>query len=215
MSDRRPPRLESVIPTLAVGDVAAAIDWYVDALGFEEGWRWGDPPTHAAISLDGFQLHLSAVDPEPGAGWLYCVVDDVDALHERLVEHGADVGHAPEDQEWEMREMPVRDPVGNALTFATPVIAREPALSVTRETVEVRLETRLASLLRDLAGHKGFDLTELLEETLLHSFEPVPGGVASPHTDADLDEIGRLKERHGIDYDVHASYRFVETGETG
>ena len=54
----------------------------------------------------------------------------------------------------------------------------------------------------------------LLEETLLHTFEPTSGGsVASPHTPADLDRIAELKERQGIDYDVHASYRFVEEGK--
>jgi hypothetical protein len=50
----------------------------------------------------------------------------------------------------------------------------------------------------------------LLEETLLHSFEPLGEGVASPHTAAQLRHIQSLKARHGIDYDCHASYRFVE-----
>ena len=36
------------------------------------------------------------------------------------------------------------------------------------------------------------------------------GGVASPHSKGDLERIQELKERHGIDYDTHATYRFVE-----
>jgi len=34
--------------------------------------------------------------------------------------------------------------------------------------------------------------------------------VASPHTKRDLKYIQKLKAKHGIDYDSHASYRFVE-----
>ena len=110
-----------------------------------------------------------------------------------------------------MREVALRDPVGNRLTFASPGIVREPKLSVTREELSVRLESRIVAVLRSLSEHKGMDMTELLEETLLHTFEKMPhGGVASPHTRADLDRIDELKREHGLDYDVHASYRFVE-----
>ena len=35
-------------------------------------------------------------------------------------------------------------------------------------------------------------------------------GVASPHTRRTLMHIQELKKKHGIDYDSHASYRFVE-----
>jgi hypothetical protein len=54
-------------------------------------------------------------------------------------------------------------------------------------------------------------LGEMFEETLLHTFEKVRGGgVASPHTEGTLSYIQTLKKKHGIDYDTHASYRFVE-----
>ena len=113
-----------------------------------------------------------------------------------------------------MREIAVRDLVGNHLTFASPCIVREPKLPIEREAVSLRLESRIVSVLRSLAEHKQMDLTELLEETLLHTFEKMPhGGVASPHTRSDLDRIAELKEAHGLDYDVHASYRFVEESD--
>lgn len=211
MSEGLPIRCEQVIPTLAVGDVARALGWYQDVLGFEEAWRWGAPPAHAAITLDGHEIHLSRSEPSPGGSWLYIVVDHVDPLYERLVAKAVDVVHAPKDQEWNMRELPLRDLVGNELTFATPCVGGGPELMIERETVPVRLEKRLLRLLQDLAEHKGFDLTELLEETLLHAFEPMGSqGVASPHTAADLAHIADLKAKHGIDYDTHASYRFVE-----
>lgn len=67
-----------------------------------------------------------------------------------------------------------------------------------------------AAALQDLARHKRMSLTSCLEETLLHTFEPLGDGVASPHTKGDLRYIQELKRKHGIDYDSHASYRFVE-----
>jgi hypothetical protein len=76
--------------------------------------------------------------------------------------------------------------------------------------VPVRLEKRLAAALHDLAAHKRMSLSSCLEETLLHTFEPFGDGVASPHTKSDLRYIQELKKKHGIDYDSHASYRFVE-----
>jgi hypothetical protein len=44
-----------------------------------------------------------------------------------------------------------------------------------------------------------------LEEMLLHTNEGV-----GPHTKTTLKFIQQLKKKHGIDYDCHASYRFVE-----
>jgi transposase len=34
--------------------------------------------------------------------------------------------------------------------------------------------------------------------------------IAEPHTKSQLKHIEELKKKHGIDYDSHASYRFVE-----
>ena len=52
--------------------------------------------------------------------------------------------------------------------------------------------------------------------SVLHTFEKVPrGGVASPHTENTLAYIQELKGKHGIEYDTHASYRFVEKTKTG
>jgi hypothetical protein len=74
----------------------------------------------------------------------------------------------------------------------------------------MRLEKRLAALLHDLAAHKRMTVSSLLEEILLHTNEPLGDGVASPHTRAQLRYIQQLKTTHGIDYDSHASYRWVE-----
>jgi hypothetical protein len=108
--------------------------------------------------------------------------------------------------------MKVRDPNQHILRFGHGIPMREPKLAVERVTIEARIEKRLAALLDDLAKHKGLSLGETLEETLLHTFEPVSGeGVASPHTSGTLEHIKGLKQKHGIEYDCHASYRFAES----
>ena len=80
-----------------------------------------------------------------------------------------------------------------------------PEVECTQEHAPVRLERRLAALLLDLAEYKRMSLSSCLEETLLHTLEGV-----GPHTKTDLKHIQELKQKHGIDYDSHASYRFVE-----
>jgi hypothetical protein len=42
-------------------------------------------------------------------------------------------------------------------------------------------------------------------QMLLHTNEGV-----GPHTQTTVHYIAELKKKHGIDYDSHASYRFVE-----
>ena len=68
----------------------------------------------------------------------------------------------------------------------------------------------MAALLHDLAEYKHMSLNSCVEEILLHTNEPFGDGVASPHTQGQLKHIQELKKKHGIDYDSHASYRFVE-----
>ena len=79
-----------------------------------------------------------------------------------------------------------------------------------RPVCAAHVQAALLAVLEDLAFHKGMTLSECLEETLLHSFEQTAGGVASPHVPEDFDVIEDLKTRHGLDYDTHATYRFVE-----
>lgn len=43
-----------------------------------------------------------------------------------------------------------------------------------------------------------------------HIFNTGPALEMSPHTKTDLRYIQGLKKKHGMDYDSHASYHFVE-----
>ena len=124
--------------------------------------------------------------------------------------NGVEVVNPLGDRPWGMRDYAVRDLYGYRLTFGYPLWNVGPSIPIERVDVPVRLEKRLAALLEDLAEHKHMSLSSCLEETLLHTFEPLGDGVASPHTQRTLRYIQELKAKHGIDYDCHGSYRFVE-----
>jgi hypothetical protein len=109
------------------------------------------------------------------------------------------------DRPYGLRDYRVRDLNGYELGFGQHLFNAGPPLEIERVDVEVRLEKRLAGLMHDLAEYKRMSLTSCLEETLLHTLEGV-----GPHTKGQLRQIERLKQKHGIDYDSHASYRFVE-----
>lgn len=190
---------------LCVPDLAEAVRFYTTALGFREGFRWGDPPTFAGVRLGETQLFLQQGTAEPKGARVYFMVGDADELYEYQRASGADIAVEPGDREYGIRDYTIRDPYGYHLTFGHPTFTMGPRVPIERVAVEVRLEKRLAALLHDLAAHKRMSLSSLFEETLLHTLDGV-----GPHTVAHLRAIERLKQRHGIDYDTHASYRFTE-----
>jgi catechol 2,3-dioxygenase-like lactoylglutathione lyase family enzyme len=112
---------------LLVDDVAAALDYYRDKLGFD-GHAWDVNPEHYGYaSRGGCYVHFACfavAGPKPNSKAvppdmfdLYVYVDDVDALYEELVERGADILSAPVDTEYGLREIRVRDPQGYILAF--------------------------------------------------------------------------------------------------
>ncbi len=218
MSNSAPPvECTRINPTVRVRDIARAIDFYTSRLGFRVGFTWGEPLRFAGVNFGEVQLFLQQGDPGSVPAQVYFVVDDADVLHAYQAAQGVQVLRPPADQAYELRDYTVADLDGNELTFGHYTPSKEPALEIERVDVPVRLERRLAALLAELARHKGMTIGNCLEETLLHTFEPLDGseGVASPHTKSDLRYIAMLKAKHGIDYDCHASYRFVERDAKG
>lgn len=207
MTTLAPPRVdcEIVHPGIPVGDVAKAVKFYTEKLGFTLGFISGEPPTIAGVNLGRAQVFLEAAPPNPSGAAVYFVVDEVDDLYEFHRANGVEVVHAPRDMAYGMREYQVRDLNGYLLGFAHHLFDAGPKIEIERVAVPLRLEKRLAGLLADLAKHKRMSIDSCVEEMLLHTNEGV-----GPHTKRTLDVIQELKRKHGIDYDSHASYRFVE-----
>jgi catechol 2,3-dioxygenase-like lactoylglutathione lyase family enzyme len=192
-------------PVLSVSDVVAAADFYTKKLGFKLAFIEGDPPVIAGVNLGDVQMFLKPGTPSPDGCAVYFVVGDADELFDFQRANGVDIVAPPGNRDYGLRDYTVRDLNGYELRFGHHVQNAGPPLEIERVDVPVRLEKRLAALLNDLAEHNHMSVTSCLEETLLHTLDGV-----GPHTKSTLKYIQELKKKHGIDYDSHASYRFVE-----
>ena len=228
-------RPRGLTPILNVSDIQQSFDWF-EKLGWKKNWDWGTPPSFGAVGSGPCVIFL-CLDAQGGRGksefaatggvdgtqdadegvWLSIWVDDVDAIHRQCLDRGIEITYPPTDEPWHVREMHIRHPDGHVFRVGCNASEADPThqdagppIEIERVDLPVRLEMRLAALLEDLAEHKSMSLASCLEETLLHTFEQVGDGVASPHTHKTHDYIEELKKKHGIDYDTHASYRFVE-----
>src|SRR4051795_7875120 len=197
---------EQVHAGLAVGDIPAAVEFYTQKLGFTLAFTWGDPPTFAGVNLGKVQIFLQKGTPDPKGCSVYFLVGDADQLYEFHRANGVDVAQEIGDREYAIRDYVVRDLNGYYLSFGHQLFNAGGPITIERVGVPVRLEKRLAALLQDLAQHKRMSVSSCLEEMLLHTNEGV-----GPHTQTTLRYIQEPKKKHGIDYDSHASYRFVET----
>ena len=200
-----------LFPTIRVKDIHATIEFYTQKLGFTLRFTWGEPTVYAGLDLGKTTIHAAQQDDGSiEKAEVNFVVGDANALYKMHQANGVTISFPIGDREYGLRDYQVADPDGNHLGFGHYIYNQGPPVKIERVDVPVRLEKRLAALLADLAEHKGMSISSCLEETLLHTFERVGDSVASPHTFTTLDYIEKLKKKHGIDYNTHASYRFVE-----
>ena len=133
----------AVIPMLAYENGAAAIDWLVEAFGFEERERWADDDgtiAHAELVIGGETIMLATPTPDyvspkrmrelsAEARKMFEVpyvidgvlveVDDVDAHFERAKAAGATILSEPEDvPDVGVRHYRVEDPEGHRWMFS-------------------------------------------------------------------------------------------------
>ncbi len=120
--------LQRLTPMLRTFDLAASLDFYVEALGFtcvshDPELQW------ALLEREGIALMLSGPNPHEGdtraafTGSFYFNCDDVDDWWARLKDL-AQVCYPLEDFEYGMREFGVYDNNGYLLQFGQP-LARE------------------------------------------------------------------------------------------
>ncbi|MGE3075842.1 MAG: hypothetical protein AB7N24_19160 [Dehalococcoidia bacterium] len=92
-----------------------------------------------------------------------------------------------------------------------------PKQEVERVQLGVRMEKRMVQVLKGLAEFNGVTLGQLLENIVIHSFEPIPGQegemAASPHGKRALAAIDDLKRVYGFTYDTHDARSFPAESE--
>ncbi len=116
-------------------------------------------------------MHFYPGEPNPDRHWLYFQIEDVDGAYEWMRGNGVKILDEPTDQPWHMREFNLRDFNGYHLRFGAANIRAGAPIEIRRIALDARIEERLAALVADLAAHKNMTISEVLEETLLHSFE--------------------------------------------
>ncbi|MEQ8348174.1 MAG: VOC family protein [Sneathiellaceae bacterium] len=117
--------------SLYVPDVAAAVGFYTECLGFAHSGSWneGGRAIWAEVARTGpkgtariwFFCHRIEDRPGPAmSGLIYLFVGDVDAEARRLAGRPT-VRWGPEDQPYGLRELGIEDPHGYLLCFAQDI----------------------------------------------------------------------------------------------
>jgi uncharacterized glyoxalase superfamily protein PhnB len=131
--------LAQATPILRIFDEVKAKEFYVEFLGFKVDWEHRfEPglPLYMQISKDECVLHLSEHhgDCSPGAA-MRIQASDLDAFHAELASKQYKYARPGiEEMPWGTRDMSVKDPFGNTLTFTTAMMSEQPGTSVTKLT---------------------------------------------------------------------------------
>lgn len=120
-------RLTGIAPQFLVDDLAAAVAYYRDRLGFGVDFCYDS--FYAGVSRDGFAIHLKCapktVSDRPHRRQhehldAYIGVSGVAALQEELRSRGAHITKSLEARPWSCLDFYVEDPDGYILCFSEP-----------------------------------------------------------------------------------------------
>ena len=110
------PMMLKGLPELPFDDIAAAVTWYKDVLGFRINYQQEDLGV-----MDRGKITLLLVPRRhPGTGSAYIYVEDADALYAELKASGAGIQGEPVSHPWGLRDFGVLDPEGNSIRFGQP-----------------------------------------------------------------------------------------------
>jgi uncharacterized glyoxalase superfamily protein PhnB len=125
LTDRPAARITGLAPQFLVDDLARAIAYYRDRLGF--GLDFTYESFYAAVSRDGFAIHLKHA-PRPAADRMfrkrhehldaYLAVSGIRGLFSELEMRGADVIKPLQARPWACLDFYVEDPDGHILCFS-------------------------------------------------------------------------------------------------
>ena len=124
-------RVLSAAPVLRVTDLAAAMRFYRDVLGFVVEFEYDD---YVILELGDSQVHLAkpAAGKPAGGGTVYIFCEEVDEYFGKIRARGttapaAKVIREPGNQFYCMRDFRIEDPDGNELTFGRALSEEERA----------------------------------------------------------------------------------------
>ena len=117
----REAQFVAVNPVLPASDVRAAIDFYVQKIGFTEDFCSGEPASYAGVSRGGLQIHLCQMNDAKAIAeqtMLRFAVRGVEALYDELKNGGAlHPNSMLKEMAWGTREFTILDLDGVCVTF--------------------------------------------------------------------------------------------------
>jgi catechol 2,3-dioxygenase-like lactoylglutathione lyase family enzyme len=114
------PQFEGISPVFPVSDVRAALVFYRERLGFELGWTWGEPPTHANVCRGAFDITLTLEPSKSGTGEAYVYMRGGVAYWAELRARNLAPGEL-DDRPYGMRDFDLVDTDGNRLVFGEAI----------------------------------------------------------------------------------------------
>jgi catechol 2,3-dioxygenase-like lactoylglutathione lyase family enzyme len=123
------PELLDALPQIFVTDLARAVAFYRDRLGFGVEYLYGEPPHYGLVRRGGVGLNLRHVDALPfdtdarrreDLLAATIVVRQARALFEAYERAGLAFHQTYREQPWGVHDFIVADPDGNLLHFASP-----------------------------------------------------------------------------------------------
>lgn len=124
--------LNSVSAQLFVGDVARSCDFYVNKLGFEVEFTYGDPPFYCQVMRDNARLALRLVCEPVFAGDIrkredllsasitVATLEEIENLFASYQAAGVSFHQELKTEPWGARTFVVSDPDENLILFAGP-----------------------------------------------------------------------------------------------
>ena len=110
-------RFGRMAASIGVTDMARAVEFYQDLLGFAVVWQNGDPVQFTILERDAAELHLLLATGWRGPEFnvAHLNVTGVDALHAHCVAHAVPIIKTIADKDYGMRAFVLADPDGNRI----------------------------------------------------------------------------------------------------
>jgi len=115
----------SSTPILIVDDIVSAKNFFLDKLGFEVSFEWGQPLGYLGLHKNGVDIHLNSSSNssrEAGKSTVSILTDEVDNLYKTFVEKGIEIIIKPADRNYGLRDFSIKDIDGNIINFGCEIL---------------------------------------------------------------------------------------------
>lgn len=104
-----------VVPDLPVRDMAAAVRFWTETMGFRALFLNGDPPVYAVVGRDEVEIALHREQARAGHARCYVKVSNVESAYEELRGKGVRVLNELSPQSYGLKDFVIADPDGNQI----------------------------------------------------------------------------------------------------